>query len=260
MLGMSVAALAALGCGGSKDTATTPAKTGGGEDAKAADDGKAADDAAPAADDANAGTAGGSGSGSKSDDGAGSGSGGAGETGGAAAGSGGAGVGDSGGAGGDSGGAGGSGGSSGAAPAADDEGADEGGSGGGAADTDALVKEIKNKRTTDERALEALAEIETAGMKLRDVAKAANARGVALHATPDRAKTFFVWAMEKDDKYPDPAFNLAKQAANLGEVAETVQYLTEVKKRGGKKLLQQVDFDPMWEIVKDDPDVRALLR
>ena len=255
VLGVSVAAVMALGCGGSKDTATTPAKTGG--DGKAADDGKAGDDATPAADDGKAADEGEPGSGSKSDDGTAA-SGGPGDTGGAAAGSG-----DGGGA------AGGSGGSSGAAPAAEDDDGGEAGEGddggaeggsGGEVDTKALVKEIKNKRTTDERALEALAEIETAGMKIRDVAKAANARGVALHADPGRAKAFFEWAMEKDDKYPDPAFNLAKQSANTGEVAETVQYLTEVKKRGGKKLLQQIDFDPMWEIVKDDPDVRALLK
>jgi hypothetical protein len=127
-------------------------------------------------------------------------------------------------------------------------------------DSNALLKEVKAKKTKDDRALAALAEAEAAGAKPRDVAKAANARGLALHGTPDRAKVFFEWALEKDDKYPDPAFNLAKQAVVLGEVAETVKWLTETKTRGGKKLVKQVEFDPMWEIVKDDPEVRALLK
>jgi hypothetical protein len=126
-------------------------------------------------------------------------------------------------------------------------------------DPAALQTEIKNKKTTDERALAALAELETAGTKLRDVAKAANARGEKLHDDPDRAKTFFEWAAAKDPEYPDPVFNLAKQSATTGEVDPTVERLTEVKKRGGKKLLAQIDFDPMWEIVKDDPRVRELL-
>jgi hypothetical protein len=132
---------------------------------------------------------------------------------------------------------------------------------GGAAPVDpaALTKEIASTKTKDERALEALAELETAGTKLRDVAKAANTRGEKLHDDPERAKKFFEWAAAKDPKYPDPVFNLAKQLANTGEVDPTVEKLTEVKKRGGKKLLQQIDFDPMWEIVKDDPRVRELL-
>lgn len=127
------------------------------------------------------------------------------------------------------------------------------------ADPAVLQTEIKNKKTTDERALVALTELETGGTKLRDVAKAANARGEKLFDDPDRAKKFFEWAAAKDPKYPDPVFNLAKQLATTGEVDLTVEKLTEVKKRGGKKLLTQIDFDPMWEIVKDDPRVRELL-
>ncbi len=132
---------------------------------------------------------------------------------------------------------------------------------GGAAPADpvALQAEIKGKKTTDERALVALAELETSGAKLRDVAKAANARGEKLFEAPERAKTFFEWAAAKDPKYPDPLFNLAKQTATTGDVEATREYLKQVKARGGKKLLSQVDFDPMWEIVKDDPEVRKLL-
>ena len=54
-------------------------------------------------------------------------------------------------------------------------------------------------------------------------------------------------------------WSTAKQSANGGDVDATRELLTQVKARGGKKLLTQVDFDPMWEIVKDDPEVRKLL-
>jgi hypothetical protein len=143
-------------------------------------------------------------------------------------------------------------------PAADGGDAADGGTP-PAADPAALQTEIKTKKTTDERAMAALAELEASGAKLRDVAKAANARGEKLFEEPERAKTFFEWAAAKDPKYPDPLFNLAKQTANAGEVDATREYLKQVKARGGKKLLTQVDFDPMWEIVKDDPEVRKLL-
>lgn len=143
-------------------------------------------------------------------------------------------------------------------PAADGGDAADGGTP-PAADPAALQTEIKTKKTTDERAMAALAELEASGAKLRDVAKAANARGEKLFEDPERAKTFFEWAAAKDPKYPDPLFNLAKQTANAGEVEATREYLKQVKARGGKKLLTQVDFDPMWEIVKDDPEVRKLL-
>jgi hypothetical protein len=135
----------------------------------------------------------------------------------------------------------------------------EGGETPPAADPAALQTEIKNKKTTDARATAALAELEASGAKLRDVAKAANERGTKLYETPDRAKTFFEWAAAKDPKYPDPVFNLGKQTATEGDVEATRAHLIEVKARGGKKLLQQIDFDPMWEIVKDDPEVRKLL-
>jgi hypothetical protein len=83
---------------------------------------------------------------------------------------------------------------------------------------------------------------------------------LALFADPERAKAFFELASEKDPKYADPAFNLAKQAAVVGELDEAKKWLTIVHERKGKKLLKQIDFDPMWEILKDDPDVRALLK
>lgn len=131
---------------------------------------------------------------------------------------------------------------------------------GGGVDPKALIKEIKNKRTKDARAQAAVAEAEAAGVEPAELAKALNARGEALHASPERAKTWFELALEKDAKDPKPAWNLAKQAAVVGELDEAKKWLAVVKERKGKKLLKQIEFDPMWEILKDDPDVRALLR
>ncbi|MCH9687693.1 MAG: hypothetical protein K0V04_40055 [Deltaproteobacteria bacterium] len=155
------------------------------------------------------------------------------------------------------------GGGTGAASAGADEtgGADAAGSSsGGSVDTAALIKEIKNRRTKDERATEAIAEAEAAGVTPKELAAAINLRGQALHASPDRAKVMFELAFEKYPKNPLPAFNLAKQAAVLGELDDAKKWLKVVHERKGKKLLQQVDFDPMWEILKDDPEVRALLK
>ncbi len=126
-----------------------------------------------------------------------------------------------------------------------------------APDPATLLTEVKTKKTKDDRALAALTEAETAGAKPKDLAKAAKARGDALHETPDRAKPFYEWANEKDPKYPDAAFALAKQAVNLGEIEEAKKWLRIVHERKGKKLLHQLAFDPMWEIVKDDPEVKG---
>ena len=68
------------------------------------------------------------------------------------------------------------------------------------------------------------------------------------------------WSAEKDETYADPVFRLAKQKAVTGDVDDVVKLLKQVAERkGGKKLLEQIDFDPTWDIVKDDPEVRALL-
>ena len=130
----------------------------------------------------------------------------------------------------------------------------------GSKDSASLIKEARTTKTTDERALEALAEAETAGATVKELARAAKARGDYLYKTPERAKVFYEWSAAKDETYPEPVFALAKQSAITGDVEEVVKRLKEVSERkGGKKLLQQIDFDPTWDIVKDDPDVRALL-
>ena len=126
-------------------------------------------------------------------------------------------------------------------------------------DPKAMLATAVNRRTKDDDARKLLAEAEAAGASVRDVAKAAVDRGLQLHATPDRAAAFFEWAAEKDPKYPDPIWHLARQAVVEGDVTRSKELLGTVNERGGKKLLQQIDFDPMWEIVKDDPDVRKLL-
>lgn len=145
----------------------------------------------------------------------------------------------------------------------EDEGKDDegGGESTGAAGPDkkALLAEVAKKKTKDERANEALAEAEAAGATEKELAQAAHKRGKALFATPERAKAFFEYALDKDKKYPDPVFELAKQEVNTSELDAAKAHLEEVKKRGGKKLLGQIDYDPMWDVLKDDPDVRALI-
>lgn len=131
---------------------------------------------------------------------------------------------------------------------------------GGAVDVDALLKEIKSKKTKDDRVQAAVTEAEAGGADAVALAKALVARGQALFADPDRAKGFFELANDKDPKAPDAAFELAKQAALVGDVEEAKKWLTVVHERKGKKLLKKIDFDPMWEIVKDDPDVRAMIK
>lgn len=152
-------------------------------------------------------------------------------------------------------------GSGGTGGAGDSGGGDSGeGTTGAAIDLPGLLKEIKSKRTKDARAQAALTEAEAAGAEPAELAKALNSRGEALFATPERAKVFFEMANEKDPKATSPAFNLAKQSAMVGELDEAKKWLTVVHERKGKKLLKQIDFDPMWDILKDDPDVRALLK
>ncbi|MBZ5709473.1 hypothetical protein [Nannocystis pusilla] len=129
-----------------------------------------------------------------------------------------------------------------------------------AAATKKLLDEAKAKKTSDARAKKALEEAEKGGATARELAEAANARGVALFDDPERAAAFFTWAKDKDTTYPDPVFNLAKQSANAGDVAPTVELLKEVSKRGGKTLLKQVGFDPTFEVVKDDTEVQKLIK
>jgi hypothetical protein len=140
-------------------------------------------------------------------------------------------------------------------------GADEtAGETGAAVDVEALIKEIKSKKTKDDRVQAAVAEAEAGGAEPAAVAKALVTRGQALFDDPERAKPYFELANDKDPKSPNAAFELAKQAALVGDVDETKKWLTVVHERKGKKLLKRIEFDPMWEIVKDDPDVRAMLK
>jgi tetratricopeptide (TPR) repeat protein len=125
-----------------------------------------------------------------------------------------------------------------------------------------LLADAKSKKTSDAKAKKALEDAEAAGATVRELAEASNERGVALLGAgePERATAAFEWARDKDPTYPDPSFNLAKQTAMAGEIPETVKHLQEVHKRGGKKLLKQVGFDPTFEIVKDDPDVQKIIK
>ena len=148
------------------------------------------------------------------------------------------------------------------AQGADEGGAAEAGADAAAAgkDSAALIKEARTTKTTDERALAALTEAEGAGATIKELARAAKARGDYLYKSPDRAKVFYEWSAAKDEDYADPVFALAKQKAVTGDLEDVVKLLKQVAERkGGKKLLEQIDFDPTWDIVKDDPEVRALL-
>ena len=124
----------------------------------------------------------------------------------------------------------------------------------------ALLKTAARKRTSDSKAEKALAEAEELGAEPRELAKAANSRGEALFGERDRAIKFFEWARDKDEKYPDPSFNLAKIEVLAGNVPATIAHLQEVKKRGGRKLLKTVGYDPLFEVVKDDRTVQKLIR
>jgi hypothetical protein len=154
-------------------------------------------------------------------------------------------------------------------PPAGTSGADDGGSTGAdetagetgaAVDVEALLKEIKSKKTKDARVQTAVAEAEAGGADPVALAKALVTRGQALFDDPERAKPYFELANDKDPKSPNAAFELAKQAALVGDVDEAKKWLAVVHERKGKKLLKRIEFDPMWEIVKDDPDVRAMLK
>ena len=144
--------------------------------------------------------------------------------------------------------------------ASDDAGADDAGETAEADPVKPLLDEVTNKKTKDDRAMAALAEAKKAGAEARQLAEAANKRGTNLMTSPDRATKFFEYARTADDKYPDASFNLAKLAANTGEVATVKELLQETKDRGGKKLLKTVGFDPTFALVADDPDVVALTK
>lgn len=242
--------LAPVGCGQVKQKQDQPKA-----DAKADDGGAQADDAGPPADSGpmvagSSGAAAGTGGAQ-----AGEGSGGA-----AAGSSGGAGAAVAASEGGGTGGAGSSGAADSTGGAEAGGAAEEAGGSTGGPDVTAMLKQVTSTRTKDKPALEVLAEAEEAGAELLDMARAANDRGEKLYASPERAKVFFEWANDKDPSYPLPAFNLAKQAAVLGELEEAKTWLKVVHERKGNKLLKQIEFDPMWEILKDDPDVQALLK
>src|SRR5690606_339302 len=80
----------------------------------------------------------------------------------------------------------------------DEPAAEDGGDASGK-DSAALIKEARTTKTTDERALEALAEAETAGATAKELARAAKARGDYLYKDPDRAKVFYEWSATKDE-------------------------------------------------------------
>ena len=128
------------------------------------------------------------------------------------------------------------------------------------AEIEALLKTARNKRTSDAKADKALADAEAKGADGPTLAKAANDRGLALMGEAERAIKLFEYARDKDPKFADASFNLAKIEVLSGNVAGTIAHLEEVKKRGGRSLLKTVGYDPLFEVVKDDRTVQALIR
>lgn len=123
---------------------------------------------------------------------------------------------------------------------------------------DALLKQAGDLKTDDLEALGALARAKEEGASARSLARAANRRGERLYASPERATRFFEWANRADKRFPTPSFNLAKLAANRGELPQAKVHLREVAARGGKKLLGTLEFDPTFAVLADDPEVRRL--
>ncbi len=123
-----------------------------------------------------------------------------------------------------------------------------------------LLGRVAKSSTSDEDARATLEAAEKRKASARALARAATARGEALLPHPDRAAAFFEWAADKDPRAPEPVFHLARLAVMRGDIPTTIEFLEKTHARGGKGLLDQLGFDQTWELVKDDPAVRKLLR
>ncbi|MEE9385788.1 MAG: hypothetical protein V3V08_20455 [Nannocystaceae bacterium] len=121
-----------------------------------------------------------------------------------------------------------------------------------------LLAAVRDPKIGDEGAHNKLREAKKLGATVRERAKAANARGESLFATPPRAAGFFEWARATDKRFPDATFNLAKLAANSGDINQVKTLLTEVADRGGKRLLRTIEFDPTFALVANDSEVQEL--
>ena len=119
---------------------------------------------------------------------------------------------------------------------------------------------IQNPKTPDAQALEALNRLLRSGKKPNLLSQAAIQRGRNLLSEPSRAETLFVWAQNTDKKSADASFELAKLSANQGEIPKVKIHLREVARRGGKKLLRTLEYDPTFALVSDDSEVQRLWR
>lgn len=120
----------------------------------------------------------------------------------------------------------------------------------------------KDLKRPDDEVFAALDAARTSETKIpaRILSRAALLRAKKLHGEPERADRLLRWVVEHDKRNGEAPFLIAKAAALQGDVPTVIEWLTMSKERGGKKYIQQVEFDPMWEIVKDAPEVRALLK
>lgn len=127
-------------------------------------------------------------------------------------------------------------------------------------DPKVLLDQAASLDTDDAAATKALTDAIAAGAEKLDAAKVANTRGEALltKGEIDRAEPFFVWARDQHNLFSEPVFNLAKMAANTGDLELAKEHLAELQKRGNKKLMKKVGVEPAFTPLHDDPDVKKL--
>ena len=127
-------------------------------------------------------------------------------------------------------------------------------------DVASLLKQVRSTKTSDIKAKAALETAKKAQAKPADLVAASVARAEQLLGTPDRAVVFLDWAEAQGTKSAEVPFTLAKLAAMAGEVSDCKTQLQAVKDRGGKALLKKVGFDPIFNVVADDPEIRMLIK
>ena len=135
----------------------------------------------------------------------------------------------------------------------------------------ALLETIASTRKPTAEAKKAFEEAKALEVEPRLLAEATLKRGKLLirragqisdenraQSTMDAAMEFYELARGADPEFPDPSFELAKVAATRGEIDRAKELLLEVKERGGKKLLRNLEIDPTFALLIDDPQVQKL--
>jgi hypothetical protein len=124
----------------------------------------------------------------------------------------------------------------------------------------ALMREIGDTATPDDRTLLAAQEAVDLGASVGAVGRAVNRRAARLFKTPERATAMYEWSRTHYTNSAAATFELAKLACMSGDIDAAKALLNEVKTRGGDDLLQTVSFDPTFSLVVNDSDIQALLK